>query len=301
MSRADRDTSEYHRGRSFGETFFATEGAPLHYSFGAASHVGHVRSRNEDHYAVVHQRRTAEAMLASLDPAEFRITDTSTYALAVADGMGGMKSGELASRIALQTMLELSSHATSWVMKLTDADAQQIQQRVEAYVERVHERLQQEARSDPARDKMGTTWTSAHLISRRAVIVHLGDSRAYLFRDGVLRQLTRDQTMAQALIDVGMEPESVSKFRHVLVNSFGGGGEAAEATIYHERLEPGDRLLLCTDGLSDMLSDDQLVPLLQRHPNPQACCDQLVQQALARGGKDNVTVVLAAAAMGAVD
>ncbi|MAD80655.1 MAG: hypothetical protein CMJ50_07415, partial [Planctomycetaceae bacterium] len=165
---------------------------------------------------------------------------------------------------------------------------------VEAYVQRIHAALQEQGRSDPSKENMGTTWTSAHLLGQSVVVVHLGDSRAYLFRDGSLRQITRDETMAQSLIDSGIEPASVAKFRHILLNSFGGGNDTASASIHALELTSDDQLLLCTDGLTDMVSDQEIAAELRRHTTSQSACDALVKQALANGGKDNVTVVLAA-------
>jgi protein phosphatase len=215
--------------------------------------------------------------------------------MAVVDGMGGMKSGEMASRLALQTMVELSSQATSWVMKFTDLNAQQIEQSVGAYVKRIHAALQEHGQANPEMHNMGTTCTSAHLLGRHAVVVHLGDSRDYRYRGGKLSQVTRDATMAQSLIDAGMDPDSVSKFNHVLVNSFVGENENAVGTIHRLDFDPLVSLLLCTDGLTDMVSDDDIARELGRHSTPQATCDALVKLALANGGKDNVTVVLATA------
>ena len=107
-----------------------------------------------------------------------------------------------------------------------------------------------------------------------------------------LRQITRDETMAQALIDAGMEPESVSNFNHVLVNSFGGGNKKARASIYDLEISSGDNLLLCSDGLPDMVTDEEIAAELRRHATPQNACDALVNRALANGGEDNVTVAL---------
>ena len=287
------DTSVLPEGHEFGETFFAAPQPGVSVTCGAATHTGRVRSRNEDHYAVIRRRRTLELLQSSLDPAQLPTTNAIAHGIVVADGMGGMKSGELASRMALQTMLELAGQATSWVMKLTDPDAQQIEDRVNAFAQRIHATLRHEGDSDPAKTDMGTTWTSAHLMGYDAVIAHLGDSRAYLFRDGQLRQITRDQTMAQVLIDGGLPEETVSKFRHIVLNSFGGGIEKAEATIHHLELQPDDRLLLCTDGLPDMVHDEDIAAELRSHADPQSACDALIEQALTNGGKDNVTVVIA--------
>ncbi len=286
------DTSIYTPVQEFDDVFFASAASALRFDFGAASHVGNVRSHNEDHYAVLRLVRGIDRLLSSLPPDSSSIADAYSYAMIVADGMGGLKSGELASRLALQTMVELAGQASSWVMKFTDVESQQIESRVQAYVRRIQATLVEKGQANPAAEGMGTTWTSAHLLAEHAVIVHLGDSRAYLFRDGVLHQITRDQTMAQALIDSGVEPASVSRFRHILLNNFGGGNEKAAATIYDLAYQAGDQLLLCTDGLSDMVSDRDIADELRRYREPQATCDALVEKALENGGKDNVTVVL---------
>jgi protein phosphatase len=231
MSDRTKDTADHFPEPHFGDWFFAPFDVSVRYEFGAASHIGNVRPHNEDHFAVFQMRRARQLLLSSLPPEELPMPDTCAYAMVVADGMGGMRSGEVASRLALQTMVELSGQATSWIMRLTNLDAQQVAQRVQAYIERIHATITTTGRSNPALQNMGTTWTSAHLLGSNAIIVHLGDSRAYLFRDGNLIQITHDETMAQKLIDAGMEPESVNKFKHVLINSFGGGNDRVRAAF----------------------------------------------------------------------
>jgi serine/threonine protein phosphatase PrpC len=279
----------------FAGTFFARPQETLPITFGAASHAGRVRSRNEDHFAVVRFRRAAEIMLASLERDDLAVADTYSYATVVADGMGGMRAGELASRLALQTMLDLAGQATSWVMKITDTNAQQVKERIEAYVQRIQQALFEHGRADPATAEMGTTWTSAHFLGSDAVIVHLGDSRAYRFRDGTLRQITTDETLAQSFIDAGMDADDVKRYGHILLNNFGGKKLEVHAQIHHLQFAPGDRLLLCSDGLTDMVSDEQIASELSQRDSSQDACDALVERALAGGGRDNVTVVLAAA------
>ena len=296
MADPNQDTVELTPSEMFAETFFSPGCPALTMQFGAATHRGLVRSNNEDQYAVVQRRRTSEVLLSSLKREDLVTTDDAAYGLVVADGVGGAQFGEVASRLALQTMLELSSQATSWVMKLTDPDTQQIRDRAEAYVQRIQQTLRQSAEDDPQLAGMGTTWTSAHLLPSHAVIVHLGDSRAYLCRGGRLLQITRDETMAQAWIDAGLEPRSVAKFRHILLNQLGSADEGVLSQIVQVDFGPGDRLLMCTDGLYDMVSDEAIQQELLRHDDPQSACDALVRLALEAGGKDNVTVVLAAAA-----
>lgn len=287
------DTVVYLQDEPFADKFFAPASTPMNIQFGAATDVGKVRSENEDSFAVVRRNRSSEILLSSFPPEQITPSEVQSYSLIVTDGMGGASFGEFASRLALQTALELADQASSWVMKLTDQQVQQIEQRVDAYVQRVQAALRESSLANPELAGMGTTWTSAHLMPPHAMVVHIGDSRAYLFRDGVLTQITRDETMAQALIDSGMAPERVKHFGHVLLNSLGGESDQVTAQIHQLELQPGDRFLLSTDGLTDMVPTAEIVQLLERHSTPQLACDTLVRAALDHGGKDNITVVLA--------
>jgi protein phosphatase len=298
MSRqqGQEDTKEFIAGGRFSEDFFDRSPHSLAFEFGAATHPGKVRPNNEDHYAIVRRRRMSELLLTNLAPQELTLADDSAFALAVADGMGGARFGEFASRLALQRMFELAQQATSWVMKYTSQAALQVRERVDAYVQDIQATLRGYIAADPQLAGMGTTWTSAHLMPPHALIVHIGDSRAYLLHDSALRQITRDETMAQAFIDSGLDPESVQKFRHLLLNSFGGEKDEVTAQIHHVQLAPGDRLLLCTDGLTDMVADKDVALVLQQTSTAQDACDRLIALALDNGGKDNVTAILAAVA-----
>lgn len=294
-SNAMDETVELEPTNEFVERFFTAPAAPVAMHFGAATHLGNVRTNNEDQFAVIKRSRATDVLLSSLPPEDLEFPIQSSYSLVVADGIGGAQSGEIASRVTLQTMLELAVQATSWVMRLTSLKAQQIRERVDAYAQRMQETLLEYSRKDPKLAGMGTTWTSAHLMSPHAIVVHVGDSRAYLFRDGELFQITRDETMAQTMIDSGMSPERAERYRHILLNSFGGKHQEVFAQIYQIKFGPGDRLLLCTDGLYDQVADDEIAEALQSGDSPQAVCEALIGRALASGGKDNITVVVAAA------
>jgi protein phosphatase len=213
------------------------------------------------------------------------------YFLVVADGIGGAAFGDVASKLALKTILELSSRATSWVMKFTDLDAQDLRQRIDAYIEQIQERFRECNHVDPRLRGMGTTLTCACVLPAHAVFVQIGDSRAYLHRGGELSQLTRDQTLAQDLVDKGAVPTDVKKFGHMLTNSLGGDNGPVEAEVIHLDLLAGDRIMLCSDGLSDMVDDTEIADILKMD-ELQPACDRLVQSALDHGGKDNITVVL---------
>jgi PPM family protein phosphatase len=211
----------------------------------------------------------------------------------VADGMGGAAAGELASRVAIERAWHLTEQASSWVMRLRNLAAQQVQERIEAFVGEMHRTLREMGEADPRLAGMGTTWTSIYVIGWHALIAHIGDSRAYLWREGKLNQITRDQTLAQVLIDSGVPPEDTRKVRHILTNSLGGQRDVIFPDIEHHVLQDGDRLLLCTDGLTDQVSGAAIAECVARSSSSQAACDALVQLALEGGGKDNITVIVA--------
>lgn len=291
MAKTDEDTVEFAIPRRFSDHFFAPDQPRMSVRLAAATHPGIVRSRNEDHHAVIRRVRSSEMLLTNLPKDTWAFPEDEAYCLFVADGIGGARSGDVASRLVLQTVLELSSRATSWFMKFTDLDAQDVRQRVDAYVEQIQETFRRYGQADPSLRGMGTTLTAAILLPPHAVFVHIGDSRAYVYRNGQLNQVTRDQTLAQEMIDSGAEPEDVRRFGNLLTNSLGGDTEHAAAEVIHVELQVGDRLLLCTDGLSDMANDASIAAVFV-DTAPQPACDQLVQLALEGGGKDNITVVV---------
>jgi protein phosphatase len=295
MADSDKDTAEFAVAPEFADKFFDSSERRLQFQFGAATHQGHLRPNNQDHYAVVRRRRISELIKSNLGPNDLILADDNAYGMIVADGMGGPKFGELASRLALQRMFELAQQATSWVTRLKDLDNQQIRERVNAYVKQIQATLRGQIQADSELAGMGTTWTSVHLLSPHALVVHIGDSRAYLLHQGRLDQVTRDETVAQALIDSGADPESVSRFRHMLLNSFGGDMDNVTAQIHQLQIDAGDQILLCTDGLTDMVSDEDIATILQTSASPQSACDGLISAALENGGHDNVTAVVAAA------
>ena len=168
---------------------------------------------------VVRRSRGREIVSTNLSalPASYPVE--YAYTLIVADGVGGSAFGEFASQLALETALELAGNATSWVMKVTNLDAQQMRARIDAYAEQIQATLRGYIDAYPHLQGMATTWTSAYIVSQRAIISHVGDSRAYLYRHGELKQITRDDTLAQQLTDAGVSAESVQRFRNVLTSS----------------------------------------------------------------------------------
>lgn len=295
---ADRDTTEYPVASSrFPSRFFGPGQPPVRVEFGAVSHPGKVRSNNEDHFLIQRHRRTLSVLSTNL-PEELRHddrVDEDAYCLAVADGMGGVAFGELASALALRTLTDLVLSAIKWSVKLTRREIAEADQKIQAYYDLIDQSLIDRSWSEPRTAGMGTTLTAAYTVGPMAFIAHAGDSRAYHFRESRLQRLTHDHTLAQELADVGaIDPEEIAthRLRNTLTNYLGGPREGVQPQVIHQRLADGDRLLLCTDGLTDLVCDEEISTLLKRHGSPQDACQALVDLALERGGKDNVTVLV---------
>lgn len=181
-----------------------------------------------------------------------------------------------------------------WILRVNEEEVREFRERAEQFVQIINEVIRDRAQIEPALAGMGTTATLTYSVGDTLFVLHVGDSRAYLFRRQDLRQLTDDHTVAQALVRAGqIEPEEVAthRMRHVLTNALG-VSENVKPDIHEHKLLDGDRLLVCTDGLTDMVDDEAIAAILQQHQDPQAACDALVEAALAAGGKDNVTVLV---------
>jgi protein phosphatase len=181
-------------------------------------------------------------------------------------------------------------------MNLNGEHGREVLARTEERFRRIKDVLLDFAKTDSSLSGMGTTMTVAGNVGEDLVIAHVGDSRAYLFRDGKLRRLTRDQTMAQMLADAGeIRPEEVSthRLRHVLTGAITTEKGEVPAELHLMRLLDGDQVLLSTDGLTEMATEEKISETLNRAAPAQDTCQALVDLALEGGGKDNVTVVLA--------
>jgi protein phosphatase len=262
--------------------------------FGALSHRGLVRDANEDHYIVVRRRRERDVLLSNLPDQCLNRTQEETYSLAVADGLGGHAFGQLASILALCSAWDLGSREIKWPVKMNARESDELKLKAAVLFGLLDRALHSAAKAQPQFFGMGTTLTICYTTGPELFVLHAGDSRAYLYRSGALRRLTRDHTLAQELIDAGIaDPQSYADMseRHVLTNCVGVGN--VKVDVEHCRLADGDRLLLCTDGLTDLVSDVAIAALLDAHPRPDDACRALMDRALGCGGRDNITVVLA--------
>ena len=261
------------------------------------SHAGKVRARNEDHFLVMRIGRYLETVITSLPAAEIADrTDEVGYAMILADGMGGHAGGERASRLAITGLVKLALATPDWIFRLDETVAANARQRSAERLRRLHALLLEHGAQDRDLRGMGTTLTAVRNMGRQLHIVHVGDSRAYLLRNESLHRLTRDHTYVQLLVDSGhLSEEQAARFhgRNILVNALGGSSEDVEVDVDQAELCNGDRILMCSDGLTDMVDDVAIRRVLVESQESQQTCQRLLELALERGGKDNVTVIVA--------
>lgn len=261
--------------------------------FAARTHPGRVRSRNEDQYAVIRHGRRAEVVATSLSNTTTQPVREEAYLFLVGDGLGGAAFGDVASAAALQMVWEMGVEEAFWPTQHGGHALAVLRERALRYVQRIHEGLTARAREDPAYRGMGTTLTAAYALGHVCFVTHVGDSRAYRIRGTRALQITKDHTMRARLEAQGIDASQAKAYGHVLTNCLGGDLEPARPDFHAFRLEPGDVLLLCTDGLTDVVDDAALGRVVREAQDPEGACDALVDLALARGGPDNVTVVAA--------
>lgn len=263
----------------------------------ALSHPGRVREINEDHYLALRIGRSMENLATNLPPEDLASrVEENAWVLLVADGIGGRSAGERASRRAISGLIQVATRIPNWVLHLDREYAEDVLARATAYFEQVDALLEREAGADPALEGMGTTLTSVCLIDRDLILTHVGDSRAYRFRAGALSRLTHDQTMAQALADAGVIPPSAvdtHQQRHILTGALGANPGVPKVELGRHGIEDGDRVLVASDGLTEMVPEPEIAAILAGAGGPRAAAESLLAAALAAGGTDNITIVVA--------
>jgi serine/threonine protein phosphatase PrpC len=295
MTVHDSETMEDVKPALAAAKYFVHAADDLLFDFGAATHVGLRRTENQDHYIVIRRTRTQQLLFTNVSTEELALPADEAYAMAVADGMGGTGCGSLASQIAIRSAWDIAGRSTSWVMKLGDMNSTELAERVEGFIYLMQQAFVEEFKLNPQFGESGTTWTSAYLVSGFAVIAQIGDSPTFLWRDGTMRRVSTDHTIEQEFISCGVAPEIAGKFSHMLTRCLGYESHNARPDVHFLRLKPGDQLLICTDGLTDMVPEPNIAECLDDSTDAQMACDNLIKLALDAGGKDNVTAVLARA------
>lgn len=225
------------------------------------------------------------------------LVQTDANLFLVADGMGGHAAGEIASKIAAETISEFIVHTKeeegTWPHAY-DERYRRSTNRLMTALRIANTRVLEAMRKDARLRGMGTTVVASLIDGDLASIAHVGDSRAYLIRDGQMARVTNDHSWVYEQVQAGMLTEAEAEkhpLRNVITRALGGALTVVpEASEYQVR--PGDRLLLCSDGLTGMVSEEEILRIVTEHEDPQEACRALIDYANDRGGYDNVTAVI---------
>lgn len=207
---------------------------------------------------------------------------------AVADGMGGHRAGEVASSMAIDILKKRAG-------EFEKGDTpQRIQKMLKEALDEVNDAIVKKGETQGDYLGMGTTLTAFHISERRIFLVHIGDSRAYLIRKEKITQLTQDHTLVADMVgkgEISEEEARIHPLKNILVRALGTDVKA-EADLLSEEVQPGDRILLCSDGLSSMLRDEEILSIVNESESLENACQRLIDTANTNGGEDNITVVL---------
>ncbi len=263
--------------------------------FGATD-IGKIRSENQDQFLICALQKQIELWGTSLTDEErlaHLTSDRMGFLALVADGVGGSAGGKEASQTAVESVLDYVTHSMQCFYTSDPHHEDDFLKALHEAVMLSHEIVRQKAGSDAAEERMATTLTMLMGVWPHAYVVQVGDSRCYQLRDGILKRVTKDQTLVQQLVDDGVVHPSdadQSPWKHILSSAI--GGSAATPVTTKIDFQWGDVLLLCTDGLTQHVSEEEIEDRLNRLESAEQVGRDLVSLALERGGSDNVTVVV---------
>jgi len=259
------------------------------------THPGKVRKENQDHFLLCSLRKQLVVRLSSIPEAEGLTTESDRLAslAMVADGVGGSAQGEMASRVAVQAVTRYVTRAMRCYYGALPEDDEDLSSALEESARQCHAEVVRRGEQDFEVRGMATTLTLYLGVWPRGYLLQVGDSRCYLLRNGELTQITRDQTMAQEMVDLGVmkaEQAAGTRLAHTLTSSIGGHENHPKVTRFD--MNWGHVLLLCSDGLTRHVPDDRIRDVLRSMTSCRQACEILLQDALDGGGNDNVTIVV---------
>ena len=260
--------------------------------------VGRKRSTNQDQFLIAQLNKSMLVSSTSLpmDTQSRLFGGEQGQLLLVADGMGGHAAGEKASSIAVDQLIRRLLNSVHWFFQIDHDCEEDFIDALKELLQDAHRRILDESAANHSQQGMGTTLTMAHLMWPRMYVVHAGDSRCYLVRNGEAEQLTTDHTLAHQLVESGglkPEEEASSRWSNVLWNVLGGRADGELiAEVRRADLEPNDTIVLCSDGLHRYIDQVQLAKIVDELKDPRAICSHLIELANEAGGEDNITVVV---------
>ena len=268
---------------------------PLTVKASGITDTGKVRKTNEDQFLIAELTKSMRVWQTSLPEPKVQVGEERAHLFIVADGMGGHQAGERASAVTVAAIEQFTLNTFKWFLGSHGTDAQNVLTQFKSALSQADARVVEEAADDPELSGMGTTVTMAFHLGAQLWIAHVGDSRAYVYRDGRLDQITQDHTLTAELVRRGeLDPEKVAghRLRHVITNVVGGGELGVRVEAHAFEVEAGDRLLLCSDGLTEMVPNEAIAATLGSEPTTDAAAKALLSQANAAGGRDNITVLI---------
>ncbi len=221
----------------------------------------------------------------------FAASNGENALLVVADGMGGHKAGNVASELVIKEAEK------AW-LKLGECNNEagaDIRKIIEEYIHEANRLIIEEADTNPSQKGMGTTVTAALLCGQHLTIGHVGDSRAYLIKDDIIILITRDHSLPEQLMESGQITKEEARChpqRHILTRALGISAKLT-VDIFEEQVEEGATVLLCTDGLTNMVQDEEILTIVNQYSEPHKIAEELIERANKCGGFDNITVVIA--------
>ncbi|HEX6512110.1 MAG TPA: Stp1/IreP family PP2C-type Ser/Thr phosphatase [Chloroflexota bacterium] len=257
---------------------------------------GKVRDSNQDQFLIASLVKALQVEQTSLPQRKIRQSSHRSYLFMVADGVGGHAAGETASALAIDAVESFVLDTFQWFAKCKGREQDQVLADFQSALGHANARVLAEAAQQPQLHGMGTTLTLAYTLNDELFVAHVGDSRCYLGRQGLLYRLTRDHTLVEEMVRRGvLRPEEAAKhhWRHVICNAVGGDPTGIQVEVHKVHLEGGDRVLLCSDGLTQMVPEEEISHVLQTETEPEQACRSLLARANQAGGKDNITVVVA--------
>jgi serine/threonine protein phosphatase PrpC len=260
------------------------------------SNQGRVRPSNEDRFVVVEFARTMFVHQTNVQQANAQYGSHRAHLFLVADGIGGHQAGEVASALSVVTVEAFLLNTLRRLFSVDLPEEQGVLNEFKTALIQADARIIEEASRHPELEGMGTTLTMAFAADWRLLLAHAGDSRCYLLSGAEFHQLTQDHTMVAEMVRVGsLLPAEASRHphRHVVTNVLGGNRPGVRVELHKLDLEPGDVILLCSDGLTEMVPEVRISAILQEEQEPRRACERLVAEANCLGGKDNVTAVVA--------
>jgi PPM family protein phosphatase len=277
------------------ESVTPTPSRPLTVKAFGVTDKGKVRTTNEDQFLIAELTKAMRIWQTSLPEPKLQVGEERARLFLVADGMGGHLAGERASALAVAAIEQFMLDSFRWFFGSSSPDEQRVLAQFQSAIRHADARILEETAAHPELSGMGTTVTMAFQLGAQLCVIHVGDSRAYLYRDQDLYQLTEDHTVVADMVRSGaLRPDEAAahRLRHSITNVVGGPELGVDVETRALEVQEGDRLLLCTDGLTEMLTNETIAATLEAEPAPEAAAKKLLAQANDGEAPDNITLIV---------